>query len=344
MTPAESGNGAAEIAQYSAARKRLYAEFITRTEGRKFTKSFNSELERVMRDPLATIAERVRSWIKRYSWGHHSLYAVNQQGEFVGQSDCATELGIDKTSVSHAVAYLKKRGYVVDHDGRALEPVISPELKEPPKRTRDFERFFAEWKVAHSAEFEALSDARSTVKALTKVVLSDYKKWRAAQTGDGHIKKPEASKKSVPRERSSLRQGESAATAGDRARKAPPRRSQQPPDAPADDAGEAALFEAIRRMQAAYPRTDFSAEPIDPQKANDRLMVQRLLAAIGGAANVLQFELFVAAKFKGLDRDSVAKRPARSPDMPSGPRSLGLLWLWAQDFGRSRGIEAARHA
>lgn len=95
------------------------------------------------------------------------------------------------------------------------------------------------------------------------------------------------------------------------------------------------LFSELRRMQRNFPHTQFSLETISPDKPNDLVLVRRIIAAVHGAANVMGYILSVAAKFKGLDVNSLAKMAPRSPGAPKGPRSFGLLLLWAEDYGRS---------
>lgn len=94
------------------------------------------------------------------------------------------------------------------------------------------------------------------------------------------------------------------------------------------------LFSEVRRIQSAFPHTDFSHELISRDVKPHRLFVRRVRLTVG-TANVLPFLFDVARKFKGLDRNALAKLPARAPGMPSGPRSFGLILEWAQDWNRA---------
>jgi hypothetical protein len=110
------------------------------------------------------------------------------------------------------------------------------------------------------------------------------------------------------------------------------------PTLPVEEDGESRidqLFEAVTRMQAAYPRTEFGSQPISRDNSGDRKFLRMLEGALQGS-EVLGFELHVAAQFKGLGRDALANLPPRSPDRPRGPRSLGLLIEWAKDYARGR--------
>jgi hypothetical protein len=98
------------------------------------------------------------------------------------------------------------------------------------------------------------------------------------------------------------------------------------------------LFSEIARMQTSFPHTDFASERIDRQNRGDQVTVRNILHAIGGHANTVEFLLSCAGKFRGLDRNALGKLPARPPGSPTGPRSLGLIYDWAKDFGRARGI------
>jgi hypothetical protein len=102
------------------------------------------------------------------------------------------------------------------------------------------------------------------------------------------------------------------------------------------------LFFETGRMQEAFPHTDFGSERIDPQDKADQIWARRVLHQVG-AENMTGFILSVAAKFKGLDRNALAKLPSRAPGTDIGPRSLGLILAWAGDYAR-RLSEAARPA
>ncbi len=162
-------------------REQIRVEYENQTKGLRFSKDFQSHQEAVMRDPLAAVGERVMAWIKRRSWGEYALFAIRDDGSPALQVDCARDLGIDKRRVSGAVDYLKRRGYVVDDEGRLLYPVISPVLASPPpkdEKSAEYRTFVEGWKVSHSSDFEELEVALSTVKRIRKVLLSEYKKSR----------------------------------------------------------------------------------------------------------------------------------------------------------------------
>src|ERR1017187_6678689 len=128
-----------------------------------------------------------------------------------------------------------------------------------------------------------------------------------------------------------------------------PRDEQEPKQLPAlqtvklsDSEKEALnlLFSEFKRMQKAYPRSDFGQQPISAQSKADQLIVFRILHAVG-AANVIDFLGTCVSKFKGLDRNALGKMTPRSPRVIGGPRSFGLILTWAQDYGR-RLDESAR--
>ena len=166
------------------------AEYEKATQGLLFTKDFQSRQEALMRDPLATVGERVMACILRRSWGEYSLYAIKNDGEPLLQKDICDLLGVNKTRVSHTIAYYEERGYLVKKR-KWLYPVISPVLLSTEKVAdirnlfTKFSSFLLHWKVAHSTEFEELEVARSTVKRITKVALSDYRKVRRVEKNGG---------------------------------------------------------------------------------------------------------------------------------------------------------------
>jgi hypothetical protein len=164
-------------------------DFERATRDLYYTKDFNDSLAAIMGDRLATIAERVLAWIKRYSWGCHSLYCIVPDTTVKKfQADCARELGVDKRRVSAAVSYLERRGYVKVR-GKVLYPVPSPVLGAQPnagsEKSDEFRSFYEDWKVAHSTDIAEMEVANSTVKRIKKVLLSDYKKYLASRTNGG---------------------------------------------------------------------------------------------------------------------------------------------------------------
>jgi len=101
-----------------------------------------------------------------------------------------------------------------------------------------------------------------------------------------------------------------------------------------------ALFSEFWRMQQKYPHTEFGSDPVKKERPSSRLLVYRVLQAIG-AENVDDFIALVWQKFKG-DKTALG-REAKSvaPGTPNGPRGFGLVWYWATQYGE-RLAEAAR--
>lgn len=103
---------------------------------------------------------------------------------------------------------------------------------------------------------------------------------------------------------------------------------------------ERILFSALRAMQEAYKHCDFSAELLEPRRKTDQIIVRRIMDIVR-PENVGDFLAVVRDKFLGLDKNGLGKKPARSPGMPSGPRSVGLIVIWARDYA-DKLDEAAR--
>lgn len=97
------------------------------------------------------------------------------------------------------------------------------------------------------------------------------------------------------------------------------------------------LFTEIERMQVYFKHTDFSSSPVSRESASDQIMMLRVAHA-AGPDNMTEFLLEVRGMFKGLDKNAMGKLPPRAPGHPNGPRSLGLILKWAEDFGRRHGI------
>ena len=327
-------------------RARGRAEYQAETAGLIFSKDFQSRQDAVIHDTLATVGERYMAWILRYSWGEYSLYAIAPDGEPLHQRDFCALTGIEKQRVSAAHAYYKQRGYLRD-SSKLLYPVISPRLQPPPEkvtRSADFLQFVENWKVTHSADFEALEVARSTVKKIRQVLLSDYKKSRQLETIEN-----------TTLLRDLLDPRETAKRAGDRVSEPPPAKTP-----PVDDLGEVApieeygppdqddsapdnanptepkpagiLHEAIARWQADYPNSSFGRERFTALGKVDRVFLTGLLDRLQldgltrPSDETYEFVGFVQERF----------REGRTPGTPAGPDSLGLLWLWAEDFTAGR--------
>lgn len=97
------------------------------------------------------------------------------------------------------------------------------------------------------------------------------------------------------------------------------------------------FYSELPRMQKAYKHADFAKEAVDRERKTDRIAVHRLVKIVSPEFT-LPFLAEVATKFRGLDRNSLGKMPARAPGDPHGPRSLGLILEWARDFARERKI------
>jgi hypothetical protein len=325
------------------------AEYETKTKGLLFTKDFQSRQEALMHDRLATLGERVMAWILRRSWGEYVLYAIGEDGEPAYQRDCARELRIDKRRVADAVDYNKRRGYLLDIPGKKLYPAISPILASPPpncKKSGEYRTFLEQWKVTHSSDFQELEVARSTVKRITKVLLSEYKK----------------SKKQVESEKASLLEtAKTVPETGQRAAVSPfeadnLRHQGTPAQPPVDEgagitAPEAAdlLLKQIDTMQQAYPDSPFAKPRIDPNNAGDKGTVRRILHELGSRPDgnydeqhIIGYLVHITAQFKGWGMGGMRKA-SRDPASPTGPKSLGLLVNWAQDYARIAGRGGYRH-
>lgn len=327
-----------EAAQQAGERDR--AEYDQKTRGLIFTKDFQTRQEAVMRDRLATLGERVMAWILRRSWGEYRLYAVNADGQPAYQRDCVRELGLDKTSVSHAVAYYQSRGYL-ENRPKLLYPVIAPVLAAPnPKKPKvaEYATFLADWKVAHSTENLKWEDARSTNEYFRKLVRSEYKKLlkdkrKAAasllETSKSVAETPQRAELS-PLERDNLRHQTPA---------------QDPVDEGVITPKEAGglLFKQIATMQQAFPESPFAKPPINPDNVGDVGLVNRILHELGkrpdgryDEQHLIGYIVHITAQFKGWGLGG-SRKPARDPSSPTGPTSLGLLVNWAQDYARIAG-------
>ena len=317
------------------ARERARAEYEKATKGLIFTKDFQTRQQALMHDPLATVGERVMAWILRRSWGEYVLYAIREDGEPAYQRDCARELGIDKKAVSKAVAYLQGRGYLEDQP-KMLYPIIAPQLTSPVntrEKSPEWATFFENWKVAHSADFQELEVARSTVERIRKVILSEYKKSK-------HQNKNGAA--------SLLETLESNSETGKRAVLSPleesNQRHQKAPAKPtteertqAEDLSNARklLFDHVEHMQQSFPNTPFARPPINRSDPGDQALIDRILREIGTTdeSEIIGFVMLCAAKFKGIGRGGMQVQ-SRSPGTSNGPASLGLLVNWAKDYAR----------
>jgi hypothetical protein len=100
------------------------------------------------------------------------------------------------------------------------------------------------------------------------------------------------------------------------------------------EAAQMFCFE-LPRMQKAYEHSDFGLNDFDAERTTDQILVGRLILITGAQHNIeraMRYVVFVAGKFKGLDRNALGKEAARAPGTPNGPRYFGLLLEWALDW------------
>lgn len=335
----------AAIAEANAAANRLRAEariaYDERTAKLYFTKDFNTALENVMRDRLAPAAERILAYIKRYSWGEYSLFAIGEDGFPKYQRDIELEIGIVKQTVSKTVKYLQQRGHVGDQ-AKLLVPSIEYSLAGPPDggKTRDWETFVDQWKVAHSSDFAELEVARSTVSRIRAVVRSDYKIWRKqreqetsaagtlCKTSESNTETTAGSIPLTPLEEN-IRRHQT--------------RKPQPETHPVDGGmqlkalleARALLFREIAHMQKAFKNTSFAKPPLDPNCLEHQTLINLILTELGNYDEeyLIGYLVWVAAKFKGIGLGG-KRVESRAPGKPKGPDGLGLLVNWARDYSR----------
>jgi hypothetical protein len=348
------------VAQARDRRAAAAAEYEKETSGLLFTKDFNTDMEATMRDRLNGNGERYLAWLKRYSWGEYSTFAIGVDGWPKTQQDAANELGMKKQVVSNLVIYYEARGYL-RREGKKMYPVIAPQLSSPlEKVTRShdkltFREFLESWKVTHSHDFSELEVARSTVLKIRKAMLCDYKKSRHQATnapaslleiareepGDSQA----GSVSSTPFEENNRRRGATANTGEADGRTTQPKngsvgggvQSNGRKSSTSSEVTQAReyLFSEISRMQNAYPSSAFSATPIDRNDPEHQRLINLILKKLGGTdeENLVGFVVWVAANFKGLGFNA----RKRAPGTRSGPESLGLLVPWAEDYAAVAG-------
>lgn len=156
----------------------LYKEFKALLSRFTFTADFNSSLEALMHDKLATVGQRVMAWGKRYSWGNYSPYCIGNDGRPLFQRDCCAELGLHKSQVSRTIQYYADRGYI-ELRGKLIFFIIEVQLKPLPDKATDPDSYVAfceRWKVANSSDSQELEVAEAVVKRIKTSRLSAYRK------------------------------------------------------------------------------------------------------------------------------------------------------------------------
>ena len=167
-------------------------DFKQQTAHLAFTPDFNTRLEAVMHDQLATIGERYKAWLARNCWGRDSWYAVKEDGTPAWQRDAVKDLGISKQRISAATRYLVNRGYLRE-ELKILYLVISPRPGPDPQKVRDtpdfLTNFLSDWKVTNTQDFleweqarETRKVANTTVKKIERIMAADFKKWQGVRT------------------------------------------------------------------------------------------------------------------------------------------------------------------
>jgi hypothetical protein len=169
--------------------KDVAKDFHSRNNWAKFTMDFNSSMEGIMADRTAAPRERVLAWIKRYSWGHYSDFAVDRiGGRALRQKDCAAQLGLGRPEISRAVAHLVRSGLVqVEQDN--LYPVRNPKasmLKRGDGRgSGRWKRFFDELSTADPEEARLYRELEKQFNAVKKRIMRRYREWgKPAKSGD----------------------------------------------------------------------------------------------------------------------------------------------------------------
>jgi hypothetical protein len=186
MTDA-NGKGPTKLPASVGDRNAQYKEFQAATGKIAFGKDFHTAQLALMRDETLTFGHRVLAWVKYRAWGKFSLYCVRDDRAPAHQSDCETELQMDKSTVSNCLAFWEARR-IVRKEGRLLYPVINPPAQGTSPKvsgSQNFSQFLEWWKVSSSSNFHELEVSRARVKELRKVQRSDYKKWLALQQDGG---------------------------------------------------------------------------------------------------------------------------------------------------------------
>jgi CRP-like cAMP-binding protein len=114
----------ARVASSDDIRRAAYERFQRET-AIPFVKVARTSLHSVIHDPAAGAGPRVLAWVQLHSWGNYSAFAVRASGKPSTQLDCSDATGLNKATVSRAVADLAARGYV-RVDGRKLVLIAAP--------------------------------------------------------------------------------------------------------------------------------------------------------------------------------------------------------------------------
>jgi len=191
--PAGSANGG--DVETSTDSKRLFEQFHSKyrdAQGKKlrFTPAFNRHLEAIVADANLDVEPRASAWLLRQAWGNYSDFALNSKlGVRWTQRDCAKQLGVDESRISHVLADFKDR-YLLRTEGQTLFPVADPEtfalsslkcadihkLKgREGENGNSWGRFRSSWLAEHPTVAEKLTQARTEIKTIVTQILADYK-------------------------------------------------------------------------------------------------------------------------------------------------------------------------
>jgi hypothetical protein len=222
-------------------------DFQSQTQGLPFTKDFHSAQRAVMTDDLAPPAERILALVKYRAWGRHSLYAVLDDGTPAQQKDFATELGINKGTVSRAVGYLTARGYI-RADGRRIYPEIAPVLTPAPDtlvRDFDLEAFenslevddpatFSRWRAAKTAQETGRAMVREG-RAMAKTAVAELeaiRQLRVAAVGNRELTDPQPASLLVLETVETVEKQTDRQTGNGVGLSVPPSETKEPPESP----------------------------------------------------------------------------------------------------------------
>lgn len=332
---------AAVAAAVAQARERIYEARqpydAATQEHVLFVRHFQEHIDAIIRDQLETAGTRILMWIIRYAWGEYALFAMDHATGFPKhQVDCARELGLKKTTVSNAVAYLQRRGYLADH-AKLLIPIIAPTLTGPNEEdgtTQQWRGFCESWKVAHSTEFAELEVAEAVAKRIRKVRLAEYKKFQESE------KKRRASLLETARQVPDLGSAEPSPTLleQDLARVARKKAQIDAQEGQMHAQAHSLLFSEIERMQQQHPKSPFSEVPMDATSPEHQNLTRLIVERVGtNEEELIGYTVWVAAQFKGIGKDAkgIENRPRAPGSGRNEIRGLGLLVKWAEDYART---------
>ena len=169
--------------------ERTFAWLLYRASGNQSDKAIH--LYSVKGEAPVETALRQRDCALELAWveaGHRSEWLDAPLPMFRAEAARRGVVALDKTLICDGFTENRARGTVASGTGYELVVVPSPVVADSTEQRKrkgessEYQEFCDKWRVAHSAEWEKEQVARSFIKRMNRIRLSDYRESRKSPT------------------------------------------------------------------------------------------------------------------------------------------------------------------